>query len=74
MRFQGLLGIVVFLAIAWLISEKRKAVKSSTIITGVVVQFAIAGLLLFSENIGRDGSFKWGALLRLLRPLRPQAL
>src|SRR5437588_1836752 len=47
MRLQGLLGIVVFLAIAWLISEKRKAVKSSTIITGVAVQFAIAGILLY---------------------------
>jgi CNT family concentrative nucleoside transporter len=47
MRLQGLLGIVVFLAIAWIISEKRKAVKASTIVTGVVVQFAIAGILLY---------------------------
>jgi CNT family concentrative nucleoside transporter len=47
MRFQGLLGIVVFLTIAWIISEKRKAVKASVIVTGVVVQFAIAGILLY---------------------------
>jgi CNT family concentrative nucleoside transporter len=46
MRVQAVLGIFVFLAIAWLISEKRKMVKVSTVITGVVVQFAIAGLLL----------------------------
>src|SRR5262245_24627479 len=47
MRFQGVLGIAVFLAIAWAISEKRKNVKASTIIVGVVVQFAIAALLLY---------------------------
>src|SRR5438552_11151868 len=47
MRFQGLLGIAVFLTIAWVISEKRKAVKASTIATGVVVQFAIAAILLY---------------------------
>src|SRR5215831_13350444 len=46
MRVQAILGIVVYLAIAWLISEKRKMVKISTIITGVAVQFAIALLLL----------------------------
>src|SRR5438552_8211368 len=47
MRFQGLLGIAVFLTIAWVISEKRKAVKASTIATGVVVQFAVAAILLY---------------------------
>src|SRR5215813_10997211 len=47
MRFQGVLGILVFVAIAWLISEKRKLVKASTIVTGVAVQFAIAGVLLY---------------------------
>src|SRR5215469_3753524 len=47
MRFQGVLGILVFLAIAWLISEKRRLVRASTIFTGVAVQFAIAGLLLY---------------------------
>src|SRR5262249_26039217 len=40
-------GILVFLAIAWLISEKRKLVRASTTVTGVAVQFAIAGLLLY---------------------------
>ena len=43
MRLQGLLGIFVFIGIAWLISEKRKAVRASTIAAGVVVQFAVAG-------------------------------
>jgi concentrative nucleoside transporter, CNT family len=47
MRVQAVIGILVFLGIAWLISEKRKMVKISTVITGVVVQFAVAGLLLY---------------------------
>jgi concentrative nucleoside transporter, CNT family len=47
MRLQGLLGIFVFLGIAWAISENRKSVRASTIATGVVVQFVVAGLLLF---------------------------
>jgi len=47
MRLQGVLGIVVFLTIAWIISEKRSRVKFSTIITGVLVQLAIAGILLY---------------------------
>jgi CNT family concentrative nucleoside transporter len=47
MRLQGVLGIIVFLAIAWILSEKRSSVKLKTIFTGVVVQFAIAGILLY---------------------------
>jgi CNT family concentrative nucleoside transporter len=47
MRIQGVLGIIVFLTIAWIISEKRARVKLPTILTGVAVQFAIAGILLY---------------------------
>src|SRR5215813_4244818 len=47
MRLQGVLGIIVFLTIAWIISEKRARVKLPTILTGVVVQLAIAGILLY---------------------------
>jgi CNT family concentrative nucleoside transporter len=47
MRLQGVLGIVVFLTIAWVISEKRSSVKLRTILTGVGVQFAIAAILLY---------------------------
>jgi concentrative nucleoside transporter, CNT family len=47
MRFQGLLGIIVFLAIAWVISEKRKSVTLPAILTGVLLQFAIAAVLLY---------------------------
>ncbi len=47
MRFQGLFGIIVFLGIAWGISEQRNKVKYTTILTGVVVQLCIAGILLY---------------------------
>src|SRR6185295_16938945 len=47
MRLQGLLGIFVFLAIAWLMSERKKDVRLSFIATGVLVQFAVAGLFLY---------------------------
>jgi concentrative nucleoside transporter, CNT family len=47
MRLQGVAGIAVFLAIAWITSEKRKSVKVSTVLTGVIVQFTIAALLLY---------------------------
>ncbi len=47
MRFQALLGIVVFLALAWIISEKRKSVRYTTVLAGVGLQFAIAAVLLY---------------------------
>jgi CNT family concentrative nucleoside transporter len=47
MRLQGLLGIIVFLAIAWTISENRKGVKLITMLIGVAVQFGIAVVLLY---------------------------
>src|SRR5262245_49309768 len=47
MRLQAVLGIAVFLTIAWIFSEKRRSVRLRTVITGVVVQMAIAGILLY---------------------------
>ena len=47
MRIQSLLGIIVFLAIAWLLSERRRVVRYSTILTGVAVQLGIAAILLY---------------------------
>ena len=47
MRLQGVLGIIVFVALAWIFSEKRKTVKLRSVLLGVGVQFAIAGLLLY---------------------------
>jgi CNT family concentrative nucleoside transporter len=47
MRFQGVIGIVVFLSIAWILSEKRKSVKLRIVLAGVALQLAIAGILLY---------------------------
>jgi CNT family concentrative nucleoside transporter len=47
MRLQGFLGIAVFLALAWLISEKRRSVRYTTILTGIAVQFGVAAVLLY---------------------------
>ncbi len=47
MHIQGILGISVFLGIAWLVSERRKNVRYTTILTGVLVQFGIAAILLY---------------------------
>jgi CNT family concentrative nucleoside transporter len=47
MLFQAMLGLVVFIGIAWLISENRRGVKYVTALTGVVVQLCIAGILLY---------------------------
>src|ERR1700690_1498375 len=47
MLFQAMLGLVVFTGIAWLISENRRGVKYTMVLTGVVVQLCIAGILLY---------------------------
>jgi len=47
MFFQGLFGIILFLAIAWLVSENRKKVKFKALLIGVALQFSIAVILLF---------------------------
>jgi len=47
MRYQGLLGIIVFIGIAWALSEDRRAVKRQTILAGILVQLSIAVVLLY---------------------------
>ena len=47
MHVQGLLGLVVFLGIAWIFSENRKEVRVTTALSGVIVQLSIAGILLY---------------------------
>ena len=45
-RFTGLLGIVVILAVAWLFSTDKRAVKSRVILWGLGLQFAFALIVL----------------------------
>lgn len=42
---QGILGLCVFVALAWLLSENRRAVRPRLIVAGLGLQFAV-GLLL----------------------------
>jgi len=44
---QGILGLAVYLTIAWIFSEKRKKVRYTVAFTGVIVQFFIAGILFY---------------------------
>jgi concentrative nucleoside transporter, CNT family len=46
MNLQGIVGIIFLTGLAWLISENRRAVRYPIIITGLVVQFALALILL----------------------------
>ena len=47
MHIQALLGLLVFTGIAWLISENRRGVRYTIVLTGITVQLCIAGILLF---------------------------
>lgn len=54
MVFQGVLGILAFLSIAWALSEKRREVSPYTILVGLGLQLTLAILFLkfsFSEEI-----------------------
>ena len=46
MNLQGIVGIIFLTGIAWLISENRRAVRYQIIITGLIIQFALALILL----------------------------
>lgn len=43
---QSAVGIVGLIALAWICSERRRAVSWRVMIAGIVIQFAVAGLLL----------------------------
>ena len=45
-RFQGLIGIVLILAIAWLFSNNKKRINYKLVISGILLQIIIALLIL----------------------------
>lgn len=47
--YQGVLGIVAVLAVAWSISEDRRALPLRTVSAGIILQFALAAALLNVE-------------------------
>ncbi|WP_417316756.1 NupC/NupG family nucleoside CNT transporter [Emcibacter sp.] len=44
---QGIAGILIYLALAWLLSEKKREVRPRIIITGLLVQICLILLLLY---------------------------
>lgn len=52
--FQGLLGISAFIALAWLLSEDRRAIPWRVVVVGLASQFVFAALVTNFEFV-RDG-------------------
>lgn len=47
-RFTGLLGLIVFLGVAYALSTNRKAIRWRTVVLGLVLQFLFAFIVLYS--------------------------
>ncbi|MFZ4057903.1 MAG: Na+ dependent nucleoside transporter N-terminal domain-containing protein [Ferruginibacter sp.] len=45
-RFQGLIGVVLILGIAWLFSNNKKRINYRLVISGILLQVVIALLIL----------------------------
>ncbi|MCP5145364.1 MAG: nucleoside:proton symporter [Gammaproteobacteria bacterium] len=54
---QGLVGIAVFVLIAWIFSESRRAVSWRLVISAIALQFVLAALLLYLP--GSRVVFEW---------------
>ncbi|HEY6307889.1 MAG TPA: nucleoside transporter C-terminal domain-containing protein [Candidatus Angelobacter sp.] len=48
-RFTGLLGIIVFLALAYAFSTNRRAIRLKTVVWGLSLQFAFALVVIYSD-------------------------
>jgi concentrative nucleoside transporter, CNT family len=49
-RFAGLLGIIVFLSLAYLFSTNRRAIRVKTIVWGLGLQFVFAFIVIYSDK------------------------
>ena len=49
-RFAGLLGIIVFLALAYAFSTNRRAIRLKTVLWGLGLQFVFAFLVIYSDK------------------------
>ena len=50
-HFQGLLGILIFLLIAWVASEARREIAWRTVLTGLMIQVALVLILTFAPVV-----------------------
>ncbi|MFM1903132.1 MAG: Nucleoside permease NupX, partial [Planctomycetota bacterium] len=62
-RFQGLLGVATILAIAWLLSENRRAISARMVLGGLALQGGLGAILLRSAAGRRalDAAASWVA-------------
>ncbi len=67
---QGIFGYAVFLALAWVISENRRAVPWRTVAGGVLLQVALAVLILKLPGAQAAFAAMNDALLALERATR----
>lgn len=46
MHFQGIIGLIILMGIAWIISENRRGINRKEVIIGIILQIIIAAILL----------------------------
>ncbi len=57
MRFMGILGLVVLLGLAWLMSNNKKKIKPRIILWGVGLQLLFAMIILSKNQLSQVGMF-----------------
>ena len=45
-HYQGLIGLIILLLLAWSFSEQQKALNWRTVIVGIALQFILAAILV----------------------------
>ncbi len=66
MRFAGLLGITVLLALAYLFSSHRRAIRLKTVLWGLGLQFIFAFAVIYSDRGQKVMKFAGDAVTKLL--------
>jgi len=65
-RFAGLLGIVVLLALAYIFSTNRRAIRFKTVLWGLGLQFAFALMVIYSQRGQQAMAYLGGKVNNLL--------
>jgi CNT family concentrative nucleoside transporter len=65
LHLQSALGIAVILALAWVLSENRRAFPVRTVVVGLALQFSLA-LLLLKVEVARNALFSLNGIVDAL--------
>jgi CNT family concentrative nucleoside transporter len=65
LHLQSALGIAVILALAWVLSENRRAFPLRTVVVGLALQFSLA-LLLLKVEVARNALFSLNGIVDAL--------